>query len=109
AGALWRFWYLHAHRREGLQWLERALSQGTAAPASGGGPAPGAGAEAAMRVGGRRAPADPRAARAKVALGAARIAWEQHQSEQGKKSASWCQARLEESVALYREVGDRYG
>src|SRR2546421_8234663 len=62
-----------------------------------------------MRAGGQRAPADPRAARAKVALGAARIAWEQHQSEQEKKSASWCQSRLEESVALYREAGDRYG
>src|SRR3989440_1753130 len=62
-----------------------------------------------MRAGGQRAPADPRAARAKVSLGAARIAWEQPQSEQGKKSASWCQARLEESVALYREVADGYG
>jgi tetratricopeptide (TPR) repeat protein len=109
AGALWWFWYLHAHRREGLQWLEKALSQSTGAPASRRDPAPGEGAEAAMRAGGRRAPADPRAARAKVALGAARIAWEQHQSEQEKKSASWCQSRLEESVALYREAGDRYG
>ncbi|HKC75165.1 MAG TPA: AAA family ATPase, partial [Chloroflexota bacterium] len=109
AGALWWFWYLHAHRREGLQWLERALSQGTAAPASRRDPAAAEGAEAAMRAGGRRAPANPRAARAKVALGAARIAWEQHQSEQEKKSASWCQSRLEESVALYREAGDRYG
>jgi tetratricopeptide (TPR) repeat protein len=109
AGALWWFWYLHAHRREGLQWLEKALSQSTAAPASRWDLAPGQGAEAATCAGGRRAPADPRAARAKVALGAARIAWEQHPSEQGKKSASWCQARLEESVALYREVGDRYG
>src|SRR5205085_479651 len=94
---------------EGLQWLELALSQGTAAPASRRDPAAAEGAEAAMRAGGRRAPADPRAARAKVALGAARIAWEQHQSEQEKKSASWCQSRLEESVALYREAGDRYG
>jgi predicted ATPase len=95
AGAMWWFWYLHAHRREGLQWLERALSQSWGA--------------AAMPAGGREAPADARATRAKVALGAARIAWEQPPAEPGKKPASWCQARLEESVALYREVGDRYG
>jgi tetratricopeptide (TPR) repeat protein len=92
---MWWFWYLHAHRREGLQWLERALAQSWGA--------------AAMPAGGREAPADARAARAKVALGAARIAWEQPPAEPGKKPASWCQARLEESVALYREVGDRYG
>jgi predicted ATPase/transcriptional regulator with XRE-family HTH domain len=33
AGALFELWYWRAHRREGLQWLERALSHESATPA----------------------------------------------------------------------------
>ena len=32
AGALVEFWYWRAHRREGLQWLDRALERDTGAP-----------------------------------------------------------------------------
>jgi predicted ATPase/DNA-binding CsgD family transcriptional regulator/Tfp pilus assembly protein PilF len=34
AGALWRFWWGHGYSTEGCQWLERALSRSSGAPAS---------------------------------------------------------------------------
>jgi predicted ATPase/class 3 adenylate cyclase len=49
AGALWFFWFLHGHRREGLRWLEQALGTGQGGPA----------------------------ARAKALMGAGFIAWDQ--------------------------------
>lgn len=34
AGALWRYWWVHGYFHEGLNWLEKALSQAEASPTS---------------------------------------------------------------------------
>jgi predicted ATPase/class 3 adenylate cyclase len=110
-GALWRFWYTHAHLSEGREWLTALLAD------------PGAGRSAA------RAKAlaglgtltwfrgDDRAARSlveeSVAIGrelrdspslAASLAWLGYVTQQGDPAAA--RAWLEEALAIGREVGD---
>jgi predicted ATPase len=75
AGALWHFWGMHGYISEGRSWLEAALARGGALPL---------------------------ALRAKVLLGAGRLACTQDDYEQAF-------ARLEESLALGRASGDRAG
>jgi predicted ATPase/DNA-binding SARP family transcriptional activator len=95
AGALSWFWRFQAHASEGRRWLEAALAQGSA------GPAP---EEARQRpphppsAAGRQPP--ERRLRAKALLGAGSLA-----IVQGDFAGA--RSRLEESVALWRELGEK--
>jgi predicted ATPase len=73
-GALSHFWYVREHHSEARMWLQRALER----------------------------PSEATAARAKVLVGAGRLAW--FQGELGRGTAL-----LEESLALYRDLGDDAG
>jgi tetratricopeptide (TPR) repeat protein len=79
AGALWQFWFHRGYGSEARGWLEGALERGERG----------------------RAPART-VARAKALLGAGTMAW-----EQGDRAAA--RSRLEESVALWRELKDEQG
>ncbi len=74
AGALSHFWYVREHHSESRMWLQRALERGS-----------GAGA-----------------ARAKVLVGAGRLAWFQGELTRGN-------TLLEESLTLYQDLGDDAG
>ena len=74
AGALSHFWYVREHHSESRMWLQRALEQGS-----------GTGA-----------------ARAKVLVGAGRLAWFQGELTRGN-------TLLEESLTLYQDLGDDAG
>ncbi len=73
-GALSHFWYVREHHSEARMWLQRALEQ----------------------------PSEAKAARAKVLVGAGRLAWFQGELRRGN-------ALLEESLALFRHLGDDAG
>ena len=73
-GALSHFWYVREHHSEARMWLQRALER----------------------------PSDATAARAKVLVGAGRLAWFQGELRRGN-------VLLEESLALYRDLGDYAG
>jgi non-specific serine/threonine protein kinase len=75
AGALFLFWYVRGHLREGLSWIERALKHGN-------GTSP--------------------AVLARVLLGAGMLA---HYAADDTRAVPW----LEESLALYRTLEDRWG
>jgi predicted ATPase len=75
AGALFELWYWRAHRREGLQWLERALDRG-----------PGTAADTAS------------AARAKALVGAGTLTWSLGDRERGH-------ALFTDAIAMYRGLG----
>ena len=79
AGALWQFWFHGGYGSEARGWLEGTLAREEAA---------GAPARSAVR--------------AKALTGAGTMAW-----EQGDRVAA--RSRLEESVALWRELGDERG
>ena len=74
AGALSHFWYVREHHSEARMWLQRALEQ----------------------------PSEATAARAKVLVGAGRLAWFQGELRRGN-------LLLEESLALYKDLGDDAG
>jgi len=80
AGALSRFWYIQSHFREGRMWLEQAL----AFPA------------------GKKEPASVRRLRAKALNGASVLA---HYMGDDEAASRHC----EESLALFRALGDRQG
>jgi non-specific serine/threonine protein kinase len=80
AAALWEHWVTSGQLSEGRGWLERLLAQDDANA-------------------GRRVPA---ALRAKALNGAGLIAWHLGDFRQAE-------ARIQESVALYRAVGDQHG
>jgi hypothetical protein len=95
ASALAWFWFLHVHRREGVQWLEQLLARG---------PAPAAVARCRSRQ--SAAPPPPGAptvvrARALDAVGLLAMI--------GGGTADQAQQRLEESLALSRQLGYREG
>jgi predicted ATPase/DNA-binding XRE family transcriptional regulator len=73
-GALSHFWYVREHHSEARMWLRRALERASGATAS----------------------------RAKVLVGAGRLAWFQGDLRRSN-------ALLEESLALYRDLGDDAG
>ena len=73
-GALSHFWYIREHHTEARMWLQKALERGS----------------------------DATAARAKVLVGAGRLAW--FQGELARANTL-----LEESLALYQELGDEAG
>lgn len=73
-GALSHFWYVREHHSEARMWLQRALER----------------------------PSGATAARAKVLVGAGRLAWFQGELRRGNEL-------LEESLALYRDLGDVAG
>ena len=73
-GALSHFWYVREHHSEARTWLQRALER----------------------------PSEATAARAKVLVGAGRLAWFQGELKRGS-------ALLEESLALYRDLDDDAG
>jgi predicted ATPase/DNA-binding XRE family transcriptional regulator len=73
-GALSHFWYVREHHNEARTWLRRALER----------------------------PSEATAARAKVLVGAGRLAWFQGELKRGS-------ALLEESLALYRGLDDDTG
>jgi predicted ATPase len=73
-GALSHFWYVREHHTEARMWLQRALER----------------------------PSEATAARAKVLVGAGRLAWFQGELRRGN-------ALLEESLALYWDLGDDAG
>jgi predicted ATPase/DNA-binding XRE family transcriptional regulator len=73
-GALSHFWYVREHHSEARMWLQRALER----------------------------PSGDTAARAKVLVGAGRLAWFQGELRRGN-------ALLEESLALYGDLGDDAG
>ncbi len=74
SGALSHFWYVREHHSEARMWLQRALER----------------------------PSEATAARAKVLVGAGRLAWFQGEFRRGN-------ALLEESLTLFRELGDDAG
>jgi non-specific serine/threonine protein kinase len=74
SGALSHFWYVREHHSEARMWLQRALER----------------------------PSGAAAARAKVLVGAGRLAWFQGELRRGN-------ALLEESLVLYRDLGDDTG
>ncbi|HEX5504853.1 MAG TPA: LuxR C-terminal-related transcriptional regulator [Thermomicrobiales bacterium] len=78
AGSLAWFWNLHGHNSEGRRWLARALALG---------------------VEGHRRPDVPAAVRAQALAGVGMLAHLQGDHE-------WARARLDESIALYRALGD---
>jgi predicted ATPase/DNA-binding XRE family transcriptional regulator len=73
-GALSHFWYVREHHSESRMWLQSALERGS----------------------------DTSAARAKVLVGAGRLAWFQGEFARGNTLA-------EESLALYQDLGDDAG
>jgi non-specific serine/threonine protein kinase len=73
--ALWLFWWMHGHFTEGRRWMEEALAQGSAMPAS---------------------------ARAKALFVAGTMA-------DGQADRRSAEPLLEESLGLFRELGDRLG
>ena len=73
-GALSHFWYVREHHSAARVWMQRALDRPNEAPA----------------------------ARAKLLVGAGRLAWFQGELRRGN-------ALLEESLALYRDLGDGAG
>jgi predicted ATPase/DNA-binding XRE family transcriptional regulator len=73
-GALSHFWYVREHHSEARMWLQRALER----------------------------PSGAAAARAKVLVGAGRLAWFQGELRRGD-------ALLEEGLALYKDLGDDAG
>jgi predicted ATPase len=73
-GSLSHFWYVREHHSEARMWLQRALERSSGATA----------------------------ARAKVLVGAGRLAWFQGELRRGN-------ALLEESLALYRDLDDDAG
>ena len=73
-GALSHFWYVREHHSEARMWLQRALER----------------------------PSEATAARAKVLVGAGRLAWFQGELRRGN-------VLLKESLALYRDLGDDAG
>jgi predicted ATPase/DNA-binding XRE family transcriptional regulator len=73
-GALSHFWYVREHHSEARTWLQHALER----------------------------PSESMAARAKVLVGAARLAWFQGELSRGN-------TLLEESLDLYRNLGDDAG
>jgi tetratricopeptide (TPR) repeat protein len=73
-GALSHFWYVREHHSEARMWLQRAL----------------------------KLPSEATAARAKVLVGAGRLAWFQGELRRGN-------ALLEESLTLFRDLGDDAG
>jgi predicted ATPase/DNA-binding XRE family transcriptional regulator len=73
-GALAHFWYIREHHSESRMWLQRAVERGS----------------------------DTTAARAKVLVGAGRLAW--FQGELARANTL-----LEESLTLYKELGDDVG
>jgi len=74
SGALSHFWYVREHHSEARMWLQRALER----------------------------PSEATAARAKVLVGAGRLAWFQGELRRGN-------LLLEESLALHRDLGDDAG
>jgi predicted ATPase/DNA-binding XRE family transcriptional regulator len=74
SGALSHFWYVREHHSEARMWLQRALER----------------------------PSEATVARAKVLVGAARLAWFQGELSRGN-------TLLEESLALYKILGDDVG
>jgi predicted ATPase/DNA-binding CsgD family transcriptional regulator len=90
-GALWRFWLLQGHLSEGRKFLEKALAIGV--------PQAGrlTGAESGVHT-----PQVSSAVRAKVLGGAGVLAHSQGDSRQAK-------VLCEESLALFRELGEKRG
>ena len=77
AAALWRFWEVLGHLKEGCRWLEELLA----------------------RAGPERTPAS---VRAKALQGVGRLLWCQGEYDRAA-------TLLQESLALFRELGDRQG
>jgi tetratricopeptide (TPR) repeat protein len=94
AAALWRFWYVRGHFREGRDWLERLLARAAPPAATPSSPAVGRQAEA----GGR--PQD--SARARALTGAGSLAFIQGDLVRAR-------ALQEECLALYRTYGNTLG
>jgi predicted ATPase/DNA-binding CsgD family transcriptional regulator len=90
-GALWRFWLLQGHLSEGRKFLEKVLAIGV----------PQAGRLAATSSGALTTQV-PSAVRAKVLGGAGVLAHSQGDSRQAK-------VLCEESLALFRELGEKRG
>ncbi len=80
AVALWRFWFIRGHLSEGRKWLEQVLALG----------------EESME------PAAIRAARANVLVGTAILIGYQGEYRRARRSG-------EESLALFRDLGDQRG
>jgi non-specific serine/threonine protein kinase len=80
AGALAWFWGFRNYASEGVRWLERALEKG---------------GQASIEC-----IAEERALRAKALLGLGLVGW-------GIEEGNTTRVRLEESIALYEELGDR--
>ncbi len=90
-GALWRFWLLQGHLSEGRQWLEKALTIGV----------PQAGRLTGTESGGLTTQVSS-VVRAKALNGAGVLAHYQGDYRQAK-------VLCEESLALFRELGDKRG
>jgi predicted ATPase/DNA-binding CsgD family transcriptional regulator len=90
-GALWRFWLLHGHLSEGRKFLEKALAIGVLQ----------AGRLAGTDTGALTTQVSS-AVRAKALNGAGVLAHSQGDSRQAK-------VLCEESLALFRELGDKRG
>ncbi len=90
-GALWRFWLLQGHLSEGRQWLEKVLAIGV----------PQAGRLTGTESGGLTTQVSS-AVRAKALNGAGVLAHYQGDYRQAK-------VLCEESLALFRELGDKRG
>ena len=80
AGALWHFWFIRGHAREGRTWLEQVLALAEES----------------------REPATIRAARANVLVGAATLMGYQGEYRRARRFG-------EESLALFRDLGDQRG
>jgi predicted ATPase/transcriptional regulator with XRE-family HTH domain/Tfp pilus assembly protein PilF len=88
AAALWRFWYVHGHLSEGRRWLERAIAR--CRPHN-------------QDTKSQPAACDPCSTPvAKALLGAGGLAWAQGDNPRAAQFYG-------ESLALYRELGDRPG
>ena len=99
--ALWRFWHMRGHAREGRDWLNRLV----ALPV---GEAPGARAARAATLTAAGLLAFVQADRKRAALLCAQglALHEQPGDRRGMAGALFGMGRLEESVALYRQVGE---
>jgi predicted ATPase/tetratricopeptide (TPR) repeat protein/transcriptional regulator with XRE-family HTH domain len=102
--ALWRFWHMHGHAREGRDWLDRLVvlpvSEDTAAQAARAGALTAAGLLALVQGDRERA----------TVLCTEGLALHQQRGDiRGMAQALFGLRRLEESAALYRQLGDAQG